>query len=243
MTEFKPNIHYCRDLEVSVLGICLIEPEAIFKIKSILTVDMFYHGEYQLVYAGLIEMVNQAIPIDLITASDYFVRNIKIPHIQNYETAYYLCRLTNHVVTSSHLIHWAKVIKAMWTSRELARVNPGSIKDLQATTRRLSTTQAQSKTKIYRFLLQFVDKSLLKPTLPKYGARIIAGSSTHKIKVSSPLLVYLMSICEPQYTWTCGESFHEQITNEQCKNRLPKDSLLTSAGWIDKTHKFPVSWR
>lgn len=243
MITFQPKVHYSQDLEISVLGICLLEPGAIFKIRNILTVDMFYFGEYQLVYSGLIEMANQAIPIDLITAADYFERCKTIPHIKNYQTAWYLCQLTNRVVSSVHLVHWARILKAMWTSRELARVQPGSVQELQNTANRLRAPAAGSNKKIFRFLLTYVDKSIIKATFPKYGSKIIAGTSPHKIRVSSPLLVYLMSITEPEYTWTCGNVFNEELTNEQCRDRLPKDSLLTSAGWIDKTHKFPVTWR
>lgn len=242
MITFQNKIHYSRDLEVGVVGVCLIEPAAIFKIKSILTPAMFYYSEGQQVYQGLIEMADQAIPIDLITAVDYFTRVKQFTHIEKHQTAYILSRLTNEVVSSAHLITWAKIMKAMWTSRELARVNPGSVKELQDTARRLSTTSS-SKTKIYRFLLNYVDKRVIRQSWNKFGAKIITGRSSYKIGVSSPLLVYLMSIIEPEFTWTCTGWSAIELTNDQCKERIPKDALYTLSGWIDKTHKFPVTWR
>jgi hypothetical protein len=242
MTTFQNKIHYSRDLEVSVVGICLVEPAAIFKIKSILTPAMFYYTEGQQVYQGLIEMADQAIPIDLITAVDYFMRVRQLTHIEKHQTAYILSRLTNEVVSSAHLITWAKIIKAMWKARELARLRPETINDLRVAANRLSNPMTSNR-KIYRFLLGYIDKPLIKAAWGNYGAKIIAGSSNYKIKVSSSLLVFLMSIVEPEYTWTCGDVYNEEITNDLCKGRMPKDSLYTLSGWIDKTHKFPVTWR
>lgn len=242
MITFQNKIHYSRDLEVGICGICLLEPAAIFKIRSILTPAMFYYTEGQIVYQGLIEMADQAIPIDLITATDYFTRCKQLPNIQRHETAYTLSRLTNEVVSSAHLITWARIIKAMWKARELARLQPNSVNDLRAAATRLSTSVNSNK-KAMRFLLGYVDKSVLRAALPKYGARIIAGQTSYKIRVSSPLLVFLMSIVEPEFTWTCGETYAVSISNDQCKERIPKDALYTLSGWIDKTHKFPVTWR
>lgn len=219
-----------------------MEPAAIFKIKSILTPEMFYYDDGRTVYQGLVEMADQAIPIDLITATDYFTRCKQIPFIRNFEIGWFLSRLTNEVVSSAHLVTWAKILKAMWKARELARLQPGTVNDLRVAAHRLSSP-TNSTRKFYRFLLSYVDKSIIKAAFPKYGARIIAGQSNYKIKVSSPLLVFLMSIVEPEFTWTCGDSFTEQLTNDQCKGRIPKDALYTPSGWIDKTHKFPVTWR
>jgi hypothetical protein len=243
MITFQNKVHYSRDLETSVLGICLLEPQGIFKIKPILAPEMFYYEEGQIIYTGLLEMANQAIPIDLITAHDYFYRYKNLPHIKKHETAYFLSRLTNEVVSSAHLVTWAKILKAMWTARELARVQPGSVQELQQVTKRLTKKASTSNMKIFRFLLTYVEKNIIKDTFSKYGSKVIAGRSGHKIKVSSPLLVYLMSIVEPEYTWTCGNVFTEEISNDVCKNRIPKDALFTKDGWIDKTHKFPVTWR
>lgn len=242
MVTFQNKIHYSRDLEVGIVGICLLEPAAIFKIRTILTPAMFYYNEGQTVYQGLVEMADQTIPIDLLTAEDYFIRVKQMPYISTHPTSYILSRLTNEVVSSAHLVTWAKIIKAMWKARELARLQPTSVNDLRAAATRLSTP-VNSEKKTLRFLLGYVDKPVLRAALPKYGARIIAGQTSYKIRVSSPLLVFLMSIVEPEFTWTCGESFAVELTNDQCKERIPKDALYTSSGWIDKTHKFPVTWR
>lgn len=242
MVTFQNKVHYSRDLETSVMGICLLEPQGIFKIKSILAPEMFYYEEAQITYTGLLEMANQAIPIDLITAHDYFYRYKNLPHIKKHETAYFLSRLTNEVVSSAHLITWAKILKAMWTARELARVKTDSVHHLQQATKRLTQPIKSANNKQYRFLLTYVDKQHLKPHLSKLGARVIAGKTPHKIRVSSPLLVLLMSIIEPQYTWTVSENADEHLTNDQCRLRMPANALFDGTNWIDKSQKIPIGW-
>lgn len=242
MTTFKPNIHYSVQFERSVIGICLLEPAAIFKVNRILSPEMFYFPQAQVIWQGICEMAAQAIPIDLITANDYFTRHKNIPNIEQHETAYTLCRLTNEVVSSAHLTYWAKVIKAMWQEREIARLRPETVGDLQQATQRLTKPVSNAKMKQYRFLLTYITKPLLRKHIPSLGTKIIRGQTAYKIRVSSPLLVLLMSIIEPKYTWTCGDHYDEQLTNDQVKQRIPANALFDGNTWIDKTQQIPIGW-
>lgn len=242
MTEFKPDIHYNKTFETYVLGICLIEPTAYF--RTHLTPEMFYFSEHQVVYTNLRDMASAGIPIDLITASDYMQRHKRIPFILEHQTPWFLCKLTNDVIHSAHLTIWCEAIRKMWQTRELDRINPQNIVAAQATMKRIQGTPNQGiSRKTLRFLLERLDPKLIRPLLPKYGSRIIEGRSDHKIRVSSPLLVFLMSICEPQYTWTCSQYFDEELSNDQVKRRLPANARLDiNRNWIDKTNQFPASW-
>lgn len=242
MVEFKPEIHYNKVLETYILGICLIEPAAFFKTQ--LKPDMFYFDEHRVVYTNLQSMAGEGIPIDLITATDYMQRHNRIPYILDHQTAWFLCKLTNDVIHSAHLTHWCEIIRKMWQARELARINPHDLQQAQATIKRIQGAPNQGISgKTYRFLLERLDSSLIRDLLPKYGARLIEGNSTYKIKVSTPLLVFLMAICEPEYTWTCGNYFDEELSNDQIKRRIPDNCRLDgSRNWINKTNQYPASW-
>lgn len=245
MIEFQPNIHYHKAFEAAIIGICLIEPNAF--IRTNLQPEMFYFEQHRVVFKCLKEMTEEAIPIDIMTAIDYMERRKSIPHIQDHQTAWFLCKLTSDVIHSAHLKYWCSIVKQMWQSRELGRINPNNIQQAKATLNRIGNPKKSGLSrKTCRFLLTHISKEILKETLSVYGAKTIRGSSRHRVKVSSPLLVYLMSLVKPEYTWTCTENFDEQMSNEQCKIFIPYNSLLTKTGngniWIDKTNQYPAAW-
>jgi len=239
MTEFQPGIHYSKIVEGYILGVCLIEPAAFFKVKSI-TADMFYFDQHRLIFQVLNDMAQQAIPIDLMTVTDYIDRTKHIPYIEDHQTAWFLCRLTNDVIHSAHLKHWCKVVHEMWQARVAARATPETLKQIAKQAKRTGKTELNRKT--MRFLLNYVAKHYVKDRISLFGSRIIAGTGSRKMQVPSPLLVFLMSIVEPQYTWTCGNSFDEVLTADQCKARLKPNSLFINGVWINKDIKNPTEW-
>jgi DnaB-like helicase N terminal domain len=240
MVEFEPDQHYSKSFEQSVLGVCLLEPAAFRRTK--LKPEMFYFEQHQVVYKAMADMTAEAIPIDLLTGFDWLYRRKLIPYIAQWETAAFLTRLTGQVVHGAHLQVWCETIHDMWKARTLARLTPQNVHLIANQVTAPVKTGLSIRT--YRFLLDKVEKKLIRKSLPKYGAKVIAGRSSHKIRVSSPLLVFLMSICEPEFTWTCGNLFDEELTNDQVKARIPENARLDNQRvWIDKTHQFPVSWR
>lgn len=235
---------YDKSIEAAILGICLLEPAAYFKTTAWLSAHMFYVDDHQTTYTAIKELADKGIEIDLLTVTFHMERTKKLTSVEPHQTAYFLCRLTNAVTSSAHLHRWCIMIKHLWQDREIQRMRPQSVEELQQATKMITgTVKKNNKITQYRFLLNLVDKRVLRPSISKLGARVIKGHSPHTIKVSSPLLAYLMWVCEPKYTWTCGDNFTEELTNEECKNRLPKDAILTPAGWICKTNQFPVTWR
>jgi hypothetical protein len=67
-----------------------------------------------------------------------------------------------------------------------------------------------------KYLLKWINKDLLKKHMDLYGEKTI-GHSQHVIKVDTPLLVFMMWIACPEYTWTCVGNADQAFTIDDCK--------------------------
>lgn len=100
--------------------------------------------------------------------------------------------------------------------------------------------------KIRRWLLTYIEKDYVKRTIDKFGQRRIAGTCGHTIFVDSYLLVYLMHLIDPAYTWTCEGYSDEYFNADDCKSFIPDGAIVgfgcRSSILLDKTHHYPFNW-
>ncbi|GAC1489832.1 MAG: replicative DNA helicase [Flavisolibacter sp.] len=120
----QKEIHYNKEIEEAVLGICLLEKLAFGRTYNLVSEDCFYFLDHQKIYSLLKTMHNESMPIDLLTVRDRIV-NDKIELIEN--SAYALARLTMNVVSSAHLEYHCHILKDMWRKREILRITTGGI--------------------------------------------------------------------------------------------------------------------
>lgn len=121
MIEFKKYIHYGDDLERAILGICLLEKTAFGRTYGIIDADSFYYTNHQKVYKAMTEMFNNSLPIDLFTVPVHMAKE-EIPDID-----FFLCSLTNNVVSSAHVEYHCHLIKEMWRRRKMIELKYGEI--------------------------------------------------------------------------------------------------------------------
>lgn len=132
MTE---GIHYAKNLEHAVLGICILEPDAFGRIYGSLEEKHFYLEDGKKTFAVLHEMFTNSIPIDLLTVSQKMVQdNTPLYWRSKYGTQNqyqdvlsFLMNLTHSVVSSVHLEYWAYLIKEFWKKRELDTITRSGI--------------------------------------------------------------------------------------------------------------------
>ncbi len=100
--------------------------------------------------------------------------------------------------------------------------------------------------RVKRWLLTYIDKAYIKSSINKLGQKKIAGKSGYTIKVDSYLLVYLMHLIDPEYSWTCEGTHDECFTAEECKDIIPNNAILSYAFgqtlFIDRNFKYPINW-
>lgn len=104
------------DAEISLLGSLLIDKNAIIKIADTLSAEDFYKTAHTIIYRAMLELFNKHEPIDILTLSEKLESTDKLSEIGGRA---YLVSLSNSVPTSSHVQHYAKIIKQKATLRRL----------------------------------------------------------------------------------------------------------------------------
>lgn len=121
----KEGLHYAKDIEAAVIGICLLEKTAFGRVHGFLKPEMFYMDDNQKIYGVISEMYDTAQPIDLLTVWQKIVQSGIELHQQN--LTWYLTQLTMHVVNSEHLEYHAAILVEMYRRRELMRLTSKGI--------------------------------------------------------------------------------------------------------------------
>lgn len=129
-----PGLHYSKEFEAAVLGICLLEKSAFGRTYGLIDEKVFYQQDNKVIYSCLKEMYDKSIPIDLLTVWNRLIESGVELICKNSVTtnpsagiAYYLTRLTNEVVSSAHLEYHCHVLKKMWQKRELETITRSGI--------------------------------------------------------------------------------------------------------------------
>lgn len=129
MTEvvggFEQYVHYNRDLEMAILGACLIEKNAYGRIQGILQPEHFYDETNQQIFATIRDMWRENMKIDLLTVVPILWKT-GLKNIPGNEISYYVTRLTNAVVSSAHIEGHALMIRECHCERELLKISRSS---------------------------------------------------------------------------------------------------------------------
>ena len=104
------------EAEKSTLGAILLDKEAINRIADFLRPEDFYNRAHQLVFAGMFSLFEKREPIDLLSLSNKLE---EMGHLEAIGGAGYLTSLINTVPSSSHIVHYAKIIERKKILRDL----------------------------------------------------------------------------------------------------------------------------
>lgn len=241
MQSYQPNIHYSKDLERAVLGICLLEKPPLKGVLSVLKPESLYVPGHRKVYEAIKDMATANLPVDILTVANYLlnVRHVKL--IDNNEVGYFLTTLTRDVVSSAHVNYHCAIIVDMYYKRlSLAAEVEG--RPAPAAPKPASRLYPY---KIAKYLLRIADKELLKSTCKVYGNNTIKGRLPYTIRVESPQQAYLMHLIAPEYTWSCVEG-DEKWTRKQIKEQIKNDCILKVLAdgtryWENKSG-YPENW-
>ncbi len=108
------------DAEQSVLGSVLIDANAIHKVADLLVPNDFYSPAHEKIYETILELHHKHQPIDLMSATNHLKERGLLMEIGG---SGYLAELTNRVTTSSHVEHYAKLVKEKKVLRELIKAS------------------------------------------------------------------------------------------------------------------------
>lgn len=131
----KEGIHYAKDLEHAIVGVCLLEGDAIGRIYGLLEEKHFYIQDGATTFGVLRDMFQSNIPIDLMTVWQRMVSNqVQLNWFKTYgledpskSIMGFLMNCTNAVTQSNHLEYWSGIVREMWKRRELEKITRSGI--------------------------------------------------------------------------------------------------------------------
>jgi replicative DNA helicase len=126
--QFKKHIHYDTDLENAILGACLIEKDAIGRVYGMIEKECFYSTGNAIVFETIVDMYKNGTMIDVLTVVNHLYKNKNIETLEGHNADYFVTKMTNWVVSSSHMEYHAHLIKIMWMEREILRLTHGGEK-------------------------------------------------------------------------------------------------------------------
>ncbi len=106
------------EAEKSVLGSILLDKDSIIKIGDMLEPDDFYYDNHKAIYKAMLELFTKRIPIDILTLSTYLKDNDLLDMIGG---NVYLTEMVNEVITVSHIVQYAVIVKQKSTLRKLIK--------------------------------------------------------------------------------------------------------------------------
>lgn len=104
------------DVEASVLGAILIDPDAIVKIADTLRPNDFYDERHRVIYEACISLYDEGQPIDVITLSEELRKE---GTLQDVGGSSYITQLTNTVPSSANAEQYASIISTKSIRRRL----------------------------------------------------------------------------------------------------------------------------
>ena len=107
------------DLEEVVLGALMLEKEALTTIVDILKPTSFYDTKHKEIYQAILDLFNDAEPVDIITVTERLRKNGKL---EKSGGPYYITQLTSRVSSAANIEFHARIISEQSIKRELIRV-------------------------------------------------------------------------------------------------------------------------
>ena len=138
-TGWTKYIHYDPDLEVSVIGICLLTTKAMPKIRHILTPEMFHTPFYRYIYKAMLDMFDAGAALDILTVNNWIYKHVAQEDVfwsfVQHNLPYHLAVCTNHVVQDTHVEYWAFLIREQYIERSIVMLTNAGLGEGDSVTR------------------------------------------------------------------------------------------------------------
>ncbi len=107
------------EAEQAILGGILLDPDALGNVIEIIGPEDFYHEAHQIIFQQILSLFERGDPIDIIALSE----NLRSRQLmERCGGLSYITGLTDLVVTSANIAHYAKIVKEKATLRKLIQV-------------------------------------------------------------------------------------------------------------------------
>lgn len=112
------------EIEQSVLGAILIEPESIAEAVDLLSEDSFYDLRHRHIFRAIVSLFEKTLPVDLLTIQEELKR---LGLLETVGGSYYLSELTTKVASAANVEYHARIIAEKSLLRQLIETMTGVI--------------------------------------------------------------------------------------------------------------------
>ncbi|MCR4807890.1 MAG: replicative DNA helicase [Lachnospiraceae bacterium] len=109
-----------REAEQSVIGSMLMDKDAIIIASGILNKEDFYEKQYGILFAAMVDLYNNARPVDLVTLKARLTEMDVPEEVSNME---YMVDIVNNTYTSANIREYAGIVSDKAVLRRLIRFN------------------------------------------------------------------------------------------------------------------------
>ncbi len=116
----KRVLPHSVEAEQSVIGSMIMDREAIVLASEIVTGDDFYSKQYGVLFDTMVELNNEAKPVDVVTLQDRLKEKEVPPEVSSLE---FIADLVAGVPTSANIKYYANIVAEKATLRKLIKLN------------------------------------------------------------------------------------------------------------------------
>ncbi len=134
LTRVPPH---SEEVERSLIGAILIDPEALSLVVGKLSPDHFYDQRLKLIYQSIVELYSNRQAVDVVTLSEQLKKHRALKKIGG---SSFLAELAEAVPTSAHIEDYAEIIKGLYLRRKLITTASQLVEksfDVQSDTKKL----------------------------------------------------------------------------------------------------------
>ncbi|KKU58415.1 MAG: replicative DNA helicase [Candidatus Amesbacteria bacterium GW2011_GWA2_47_11b] len=104
------------ETEQSVLGALLLDRDAVVTVVEFLRPEHFYEEKHGQIFSVIMELYQEREPVDVVTVTEKLKKS-KTQNVKEWKD--YLAELVNKVPTAAHVESYARVVRDMYTKRQL----------------------------------------------------------------------------------------------------------------------------
>ncbi|MFK8298660.1 replicative DNA helicase [Capnocytophaga cynodegmi] len=134
------------NIEQVVLGAMMIDKKGVDDVIDVLSPEVFYRKQHQLIYQAIFELFQQSQPIDLLTVMEQLRKNGNLEAVGG---EFYLIQLTQRVSSSAHIEFHARIIMQKFIQRRLIQISSEVIEDAYDETKDVFDLLDSAESKLY----------------------------------------------------------------------------------------------
>jgi len=152
------NLPHDLEIEKSLLGSILIDPESFVKVADKLHESDFFEVNHQKIYQAILQLYEKNQAIDTLTLANVLKNNKNIDLVGG---PAYLAELTNYVPSASHIEEYADIVIQKSFRRKLIQVSSEISEISNNENQDLSDLIEETETKIFNISQNHVDQNIV----------------------------------------------------------------------------------